>query len=57
MEPFRGGVPALSGLKSRRRTPPAIVNTVSGLLLDLLALVKTWLILDLQRILTGFGLA
>jgi len=57
MEPFRGGVPALSGLKSRRRTPPLNVNTVSGLLLGLLALVETWLILDLQRVLTGFGLA
>ena len=57
MGAFRGGVLALSGLKSRRRTPPVIVNTGFGLLLDLLALVKTWLILDLQRVLAGFGLA
>jgi len=54
---FQWGVLALSGLKSRRRTPPVIVNTVSGLLLGLLGLVKTWLILDLQRVLAGFGLA
>ena len=35
-EPFRGGVLALSGKNCSRRTPPVIVNTVSGLLLDLL---------------------
>ena len=54
---FRGGVRHISGESCSRKTPPVIVNTVSGLLLDLLALVKTWLILDLQRVLAGFGLA
>jgi len=32
---FRGGVRHISGESCSRRTPPANVNTVSGLLLDL----------------------
>jgi len=54
---FRWGVGPILGESFRRRTPPVNVNTVSGLLLGLLGLVETWLILDLQRVLAGFGLA